>query len=707
MNKFLSLSICVMLSGIIFAQTPQSFQYQSVVRDASGAVLVSQPVTLKLSIIAGALPGIIEYVETHSTTTNAFGVVTLAVGSGTPVTNLFLNIDWSNAIHHLKVEVNLGSGYIDMGTTQLLSVPYALYSESSGDSHWSINGNDIYNSNSGNVGVGINNPIGRMVVQGSSTALPTDPLFEIKNRIGQSIMVVYEDSVHFFITDAANPSNKGGFAVSGRSNAKAVTNDYLKVRPDSTRIWTGDSIAGFGVKNIGATSKTSYMQLTPKNYFIGHEAGKSITPAGEYNSFIGYQSGYKNTVGDKNYFIGYKSGYSNLSGSNNIFVGDSSGYSNTTGKLNLFIGNKAGYINTTGNSNVFLGYNAGYTNNGDYNVFLGYESGRNNINGTQNCFIGYQSGFNSDSTIYNTFVGYQSGFSTISGGGTNGKYNAYFGCKAGRNNTYGFHNCFYGNISGYNNSTGSRNSFYGNSSGFANTTGSYNSFIGASCGQSNTTGTQNTFLGFFSGFSNVSGGSNVYIGYDAAHDALGSNNTIIGSLSDVSTNTFTNVLSLGYQAIATASNQVRLGNSNIASIYCQGAYVARAGGTYQTLSVWSDGQIAYLSSSRRYKESINDMEEVGWLYKLRPVNFKYISDPDKVKQYGLIAEEVELVNKKFVFYKDGLAEGVNYSDLVAPMLKAIQDQKKEIEELKASVQILKSENSEWKLNFEHLKADNK
>ncbi len=94
----------------------------------------------------------------------------------------------------------------------------------------------------------------------------------------------------------------------------------------------------------------------------------------------------------------------------------------------------------------------------------------------------------------------------------------------------------------------------------------------------------------------------------------------------------------------------------------------------------NNGKIGYIASSARYKDDIFDMEEVDWLYNLRPVNFTYKSDEIKKKQYGLIAEEVEKVNPDFVHYNnDGRVETVSYSQLIAPMLKAIQDQQALIE----------------------------
>lgn len=97
----------------------------------------------------------------------------------------------------------------------------------------------------------------------------------------------------------------------------------------------------------------------------------------------------------------------------------------------------------------------------------------------------------------------------------------------------------------------------------------------------------------------------------------------------------------------------------------------------------NDGYIGYIASSKRFKHAIEDMENVNWLYKLRPVNFVYNEDSTDTKQYGLIAEEVDKVNPSFVSYgEDGLPQTVSYSQLVTPLLKALQDQKKEIDQLR-------------------------
>ncbi|HXK49206.1 MAG TPA: tail fiber domain-containing protein, partial [Clostridiales bacterium] len=102
------------------------------------------------------------------------------------------------------------------------------------------------------------------------------------------------------------------------------------------------------------------------------------------------------------------------------------------------------------------------------------------------------------------------------------------------------------------------------------------------------------------------------------------------------------------------------------------------------------GYIGYVSSSERYKENISPMENIGWLYKLKPVNYNYKSDESKPKQYGLVAEEVDMINKSFVSYNEnGEVETVSYSSLITPMLKAIQDQKEMIEALQKEIEELK------------------
>ncbi len=105
------------------------------------------------------------------------------------------------------------------------------------------------------------------------------------------------------------------------------------------------------------------------------------------------------------------------------------------------------------------------------------------------------------------------------------------------------------------------------------------------------------------------------------------------------------------------------------------------------------------SSSKRFKENIKDIEDTSWLYKLNPVSYNYISDKNKDTQYGLIAEEVEKVNADLVTYdENGKTNGVLYNNLIGPIVQTLQDQKKEIDQLK-------KENAEIKAALCEIKAD--
>lgn len=116
------------------AQAPEAINYQAVARDAAGNPIAEQVLQVRLSVLSGAAAGTEVYEENHTVNTTATGLFTLAIGEGTVNTGNFSTIDWGTDTHHLQVEINTGSGFIDMGTMPFLSVPYALYAKESGNS---------------------------------------------------------------------------------------------------------------------------------------------------------------------------------------------------------------------------------------------------------------------------------------------------------------------------------------------------------------------------------------------------------------------------------------------------------------------------------------------------------------------------------------------------------------------------------------------
>jgi hypothetical protein len=132
MYKILSTFVaCVALSAISFAQVPQGFKYQAVVRNAGNTILTNQAVGIRMTIQQGSIGGASVYSETFAVTTNAYGLVNLEIGSGTVLSGTFATIDWSNAPYFIETAIDVagGNAYIVMGTSQLMSVPYALYAK--------------------------------------------------------------------------------------------------------------------------------------------------------------------------------------------------------------------------------------------------------------------------------------------------------------------------------------------------------------------------------------------------------------------------------------------------------------------------------------------------------------------------------------------------------------------------------------------------
>ena len=132
--KHTTLWLLVLLSHFAFSQVPQKLNYQAVARDASGSPLSANTnVNLRFSIHDATSGGTVVYQESQGATTNQFGLVTVQIGNGIVSLGTFSTISWGNTAKYLQVEMSInGGGYTDMGTSQLISVPYALYAENSG-----------------------------------------------------------------------------------------------------------------------------------------------------------------------------------------------------------------------------------------------------------------------------------------------------------------------------------------------------------------------------------------------------------------------------------------------------------------------------------------------------------------------------------------------------------------------------------------------
>jgi hypothetical protein len=146
------LFILLVLSVNICAQAPQKMSYQAVIRNSNNSLIVSTPIGIKVTVLQGSANGTVTYSETQVQNTNINGLVSLEIGMGTALIGTFSSINWANGPYFIQTEVdpNGGVNYSVIGVTELISVPYALYSgnaQVSGFNHYigeSFSGGLIY-----------------------------------------------------------------------------------------------------------------------------------------------------------------------------------------------------------------------------------------------------------------------------------------------------------------------------------------------------------------------------------------------------------------------------------------------------------------------------------------------------------------------------------------------------------------------------------
>ncbi|MFM2387425.1 MAG: hypothetical protein RL660_2182 [Bacteroidota bacterium] len=173
-----ALAFCLLATFTASAQAPQAFNYQGVARSTEGKAMANQKMTLRLSIIDGAENGEVVYQETQEVTTNQYGLYNIQIGTGTGTFGDFKTIAWEKSNKYIRVEVDMlsGAGFEQLATTQLLSVPYALYANSAGTADQA---NNVRQTRAGNA-----NYLSKFDASGSSSAEINSQLFDNGTSVG-------------------------------------------------------------------------------------------------------------------------------------------------------------------------------------------------------------------------------------------------------------------------------------------------------------------------------------------------------------------------------------------------------------------------------------------------------------------------------------------------------------------------------------------
>lgn len=296
---------------------PEMFSYQGIARDGLGNILDNTALNLRIGIREINPIGTVVYQEIHNSTTNQFGLFSLQIGNGNILSGSFSSIAWGTTTHYIQIEMDPsgGSNYMDMGTQQLISVPYALHAKFS-DNPGPIGPTGPIGS-TGNTGLdGAAGPVGPTGATG-----PTGPLL-----VGNVNQTLRYDTVN------------------GWEATSNLLNDGVTVSTNSDAIINGATL-GKGGGNIITNT------VNGANALLNNTSGA-------YNNASGVNSLTNNISGNSNVAIGFMSLYSTINGSNNTAIGYMSLHDNIDGNNRTGLGYFSNSLGTDYDNSMGLGYNA-------------------------------------------------------------------------------------------------------------------------------------------------------------------------------------------------------------------------------------------------------------------------------------------------------------------------------------------------------------
>jgi Chaperone of endosialidase len=360
----------------------------------------------------------------------------------------------------------------------------------------------------------------------------------------------------------------------------------------------------------------------------------------------------------------------------------------TTGVYNTGIGVYSLLSIADGSLCTSVGAGALFANTASENTATGAGALFSNTTGGDNTANGAFALFSNASGIFNTATGFQALENST------GDKNTGNGADALLSNTSGGENTADGNNALRNNTTANFNTAAGASALVTNTTGHDNTAVGTNALFSNTTANFNTGVGS-AALGGSTGDSNTAMGFGALQsDTTGSNNVALGAGAGSALTTGDNNICIGHNVTGVAgdADTIRIGNVNTTTTFVRGISGTAVTGT--PVVVNGNGQLGVTPSSKRFKDEIKPMEKASEvLLALKPVTFRYKKeiDPAGTSQFGLVAEEVEKVNRDLVVHdKKGKPYSVRYEQVNAMLLNEFLKEHRTVQELRNEIAALTS-----------------
>lgn len=301
MRRLLLISLVFCFAFSSSAQAPDNFNFQTVLHYTHGTAMPNHEVKIIINILSQSANGDIVYREEHTVESNAFGLINLKIGTGEVLYGNWNDILWNEENEYLMIELDTtatGNNYVDMGTTQLLSVPYALYANETTTTYiWQSNDNGIYYNN-GKVGFKSHNPseaieVGdgeSILVSSSHAALADNDLIKIKMAADTAQPNInWKDTLNNF----AAALSVREFITNPLTSQKVfllATSDFSYNRRYRIKIRYDQDIADFNLNSCNL--------IVNKHFIVGDE---NQAPTSTFWAHQWIKNGHVLGIGDKNW----------------------------------------------------------------------------------------------------------------------------------------------------------------------------------------------------------------------------------------------------------------------------------------------------------------------------------------------------------------------------------------------------------------------